>query len=107
MTSTNAPTYPPPANESGNSVLKQTQRRTQETFDELQRRTFVQTDRMFAALMAVQWLSGIAAALWISPQTWAGSTSAPSIHIWSAIVLGGAISAFPIALAILRPGEPM
>jgi two-component system, sensor histidine kinase and response regulator len=106
MTHTAPPRYGQPVNESSNA-LKLTQRRTQETFDELQRRTFVQTDRMFAALMAVQWLSGIAAALWISPQTWAGSSSAPSIHIWAAIVLGGAISAFPIALAILRPGEPI
>ena len=85
-------------------LLEFTQRRTAETLHELQQRIYVQTDRMFAVLMAVQWLAGIVAALWISPQTWAGSTSQPSIHIWAAVALGGTISALPIALAILRPG---
>jgi diguanylate cyclase (GGDEF)-like protein len=60
---------------------------------------------MFAGLMAIQWLAGIAAALWISPRTWAGPYSQTHIHVWAAIFLGGAISLFPITLALLRPGE--
>jgi two-component system sensor histidine kinase/response regulator len=85
-------------------LLAFTQRRTAETLYELQQRMYVRVDRMFAGLMALQWLAGVAAAMWISPRTWAGSTSEPSIHIWAAVVLGGAISALPIALAILKPG---
>ena len=33
------------------------------------------TDRMFALLMAMQWLFGIAAAVFVSPRTWAGTAS--------------------------------
>jgi diguanylate cyclase (GGDEF)-like protein len=74
-------------------------------FTEHRRAIFKRTDRMFAVLMAVQWMAGIAAALWISPKTWAGPDSQTHIHVWAAVLLGGAISLFPIALALLRPGE--
>jgi hypothetical protein len=60
---------------------------------------------MFAALMAIQWIAGIAAALWISPKTWAGQYSQTHIHVWAAVFLGGVISIFPVMLALKRPGE--
>ncbi len=63
------------------------------------------TDRLFAGLMVLQWLACITAALWISPRTWAGAWSAPHIHVWAALLLGGAISSLPVLLALLRPGE--
>ena len=59
---------------------------------------------MFAVLMVVQWIAGIAAALWISPRTWIGTVSHTHLHVWAAIFLGGAISVFPIALAVKKPG---
>jgi PAS domain S-box-containing protein len=59
---------------------------------------------MFAVLMVVQWIAGIAAALWISPRTWIGTVSHTHLHVWAAIFLGGAISIFPIALAVKKPG---
>ena len=62
------------------------------------------TDRMFAKLMALQWAAAIVFALWVSPLAWAGSDSRTHVHVYAAIVLGGAISALPIALAILHPG---
>ena len=61
-------------------------------------------DRRFAVLMIIQWLAGIAAALWISPRTWEGRYSHTHVHVWAAIFLGGAISGFPVFLAIRRPG---
>ena len=64
----------------------------------------VQTDRMFAGLMIFQWLAGIAAAVWISPKAWAGAASATHPHVWAALVLGGAITAFPVFLALRYPG---
>ncbi|HWW82191.1 MAG TPA: histidine kinase dimerization/phospho-acceptor domain-containing protein, partial [Vicinamibacterales bacterium] len=88
-------------------VLRLTQRRTQEIFTDLQQRIYKQTDHLFAVLMVVQWVFGIAVALWVSPRAWAGSTSQVHIHVWAAIFLGGAISAFPIALALLWPGALM
>ncbi len=54
------------------------------------------TDQLFAILLAIQWLAGIAAALWLSPQTWVGASSQTHVHVWAALFLGGAISGFPI-----------
>ncbi len=74
-------------------------------FNEQQQTIYIRTDRMFAVLMAVQWLAGIAAAYWITPRTWAGTTSQTHLHVWAALFLGGAISSLPIALALTRPGS--
>ncbi|MEA2736250.1 MAG: hypothetical protein QOE14_2701 [Humisphaera sp.] len=63
------------------------------------------TDRMFAALMAVQWVFGIVAAMVISPRTWAGVESQMHPHVWAAVVLGGVISLPPILLAVFKPGH--
>ncbi len=88
-------------------VLRLTRSRTAEIFTQLQLQVFQETDRLFAVLMAAQWIFGVAVAYWISPLTWAGTNSATHPHVVAAIFLGGAISAFPIALAITRPGRPM
>src|SRR6185295_15692110 len=81
-------------------------RRTDELLAERQQVLFKQTDRMFAVLMALQWVFGIGVAVWLSPKTWAGPVSTIHPHIVAAVFLGGAISAFPILLALTRPGEP-
>jgi signal transduction histidine kinase/CheY-like chemotaxis protein len=62
-----------------------------------------ETSRLFAILMVVQWLAGIAAAAWISPRTWVGTSSQIHIHLWLAIFLGGAITSLPVFLALTRP----
>jgi PAS domain S-box-containing protein len=80
--------------------------RAAELFDHHQREICERTDHMFAVLMAVQWVGGIVAAYVISPQAWIGSNSQTHIHLWAALILGGAISSLPIALAITRPGKP-
>jgi signal transduction histidine kinase/CheY-like chemotaxis protein len=74
-------------------------------FQASQQTLFRRTDRWFAGLMASQWLAGIAAAYWISPRTWAGTASQTHPHVWAAVFLGGAISLFPIVLALTRPGR--
>src|SRR5437588_8952186 len=78
--------------------------RTAALFEESQHQIHQRTDRMFAWLMVFQWLAGIAAALWISPRTWIGATSQVHVHVWAAILLGGAISSLPVFLALKRPG---
>ena len=42
------------------------------------------TDRVFAILMAVQWIFGIVAAIFISPRTWTGVTNHVHPHVWAA-----------------------
>jgi len=65
------------------------------------------TDRLFARLLAAEWLVGIAVAVVISPLAWAGIPGAVPSHLWTAVLLGGGIVALPIALALTRPGEPV
>ena len=79
--------------------------RVNDIFSQHQQVIYKRTDRMFAALMGLQWLAAIAAAFWLSPKTWIGTTSQTHLHVWAAIFLGGAISAFPIALALIQPGR--
>src|SRR5882672_616089 len=83
-----------------------TKRRIVEIFNEHQQGICQRTDRMFAVLMALQWVAGVAAAYWISPLAWAGGTSRVHLHVWAALLLGGAISSFPIFLAVVQPGRP-
>src|ERR1041385_8201605 len=79
--------------------------RTNTLFEETHEHILRRTDHMFAWLMICQWLAGIVAALCISPRTWIGATSQVHLHVWAAIFLGGAISAFPVLLAFTRPGR--
>ena len=62
------------------------------------------TDRLFAKLMIGQWLFAIVIALVVSPYAWEGRVRTVHAHVWFAIFLGGAISVFPIALAVRRAG---
>jgi signal transduction histidine kinase len=64
------------------------------------------TDRFFATLMIGQWLAAIAIAVVYSPYAWEGRVRTLHVHVWAAVVLGGAISSLPVALAWLRPGAP-
>jgi hypothetical protein len=62
------------------------------------------TDRLFAALMFGQWLFGILIALTVSPYAWEGKLRSVHVHVWAAVLVGGALSSLPMALAMLRPG---
>ena len=63
------------------------------------------TDRLFGWLLLIQWLGAVATAIWISPLTWAGTTSQVHEHVYTAVFLGLGIVALPVALARLRPGD--
>jgi signal transduction histidine kinase/DNA-binding response OmpR family regulator len=79
--------------------------RTESLLRESQEAIYRRTDRMFAWLMLFQWFAAVVAAAVISPRTWAGSASTVHIHVWTALLLGGVLTLFPVALAFLRPGE--
>ncbi len=78
--------------------------RSEAIFEEHRQSIFKRTDRLFAGLMIFQWFAGIAAAYLVSPRTWSGQYSQTHLHVWAAVFLGGAISFFPILLALKRPG---
>src|ERR1051325_12255069 len=65
------------------------------------------TDWLFSRLMILQWLFGIALALWLSPKTWSGVQSNLHPHIWLALGLGGVITCLPVLLAITQPGKTL
>ncbi|WP_164103074.1 ATP-binding protein [Candidatus Laterigemmans baculatus] len=65
------------------------------------------TDRMFAGLMLLQWAAAVGGAIWLSPKTWAGTTSSIHPHLWLAIVFGGILCSLPVALAGFAPGKTL
>ncbi len=64
-------------------------------------------DRFFSRFMLVQWLAMVALAAVISPRTWEGRFSSTHVHVWAALLLGGAITAYPAWLGLKRPGQPL
>src|SRR5262245_58614396 len=81
--------------------------RAEELFREHERSIHRRADRVFAILMPLQWAAAIGTALWISPRTWAGTASQMHPHVTAALLLGGIITALPVALALTRPGAPL
>src|SRR5438105_8840004 len=73
-------------------------------YEDSKQTIYRRTDRLFAWLLALEWLAGILAALWIAPLTWAGTTYETHVHVWAATLLGGLVIALPLALAVWRPG---
>jgi hypothetical protein len=66
---------------------------------------FRETDRLFAVLMPLQYISGIIIALVFFPKTWTGNEMAIHPHVFTACILGALISGPPVFLALTRPGE--
>jgi PAS domain S-box-containing protein len=79
--------------------------RAKEIYDAEEFYLSLKTDRMFVILMSIQFLAGIAAAIWISPMAWNGTSSYVNPHVWLALFLGAAVNGFPILLTFLRPGQ--
>jgi uncharacterized protein (DUF486 family) len=61
-------------------------------------------DRMFAVLLAIQYVAGIVGALFVSPYAWEGKVRVLHMHVWVAVLGGAGIAILPILLAIFRPG---
>jgi len=78
--------------------------RAEALFDLRHRDLVRTTDRLFARLLAFEWLAAIIMALVIAPRAWAGTTSWTHPHVWAATLLGGVIISLPIALAWTRCG---
>ena len=79
--------------------------RARELYGEHDAAVTQRTDRMFAALLGAQWLGAIVLSLAVSPYAWEGSRRSVHLHVWAAFVLGGLLSAPPIAMVLLKPGH--
>jgi two-component system, NtrC family, sensor histidine kinase HydH len=76
-------------------------------FEERRGQVLRRVDKMFLVLMIVQWVAAILVALFVSPYGWEGKVRAVHFHVYVAVLLGGALSLFPIALIVLRPGSTL
>jgi len=62
-------------------------------------------DRVFAAVMIVQWMLSIAFAAVMSPNTWVGASSQVHFHVYLAVIMGGLLCLFPLFFASYFPGH--
>ncbi len=76
-----------------------------ELFREMHAAVIEHTDKIFGRLMIWQWVAAVAAAVLISPRTWAGAQSQIHIHVLAAVFLGGLITALPVFLSFRYPGR--
>jgi signal transduction histidine kinase len=65
------------------------------------------TDRWFGYLLMVEYVACVIIAVVVSPRTWAGESNQVHLHVWTALLLGGMITALPVTLAYLCPGKPV
>ena len=78
--------------------------RARDLFERQLRAGYARADRLFLVLLLIQWAAAIVTALLISPTAWAGTAERVHVHVWAALLLGGAIVALPVLLAWARPG---
>ena len=64
---------------------------------------YARTSRVFGVLMLAQWAFAIGLAILWSPYAWEGRVHTVHVHVYSAVLLGGAISSLPLALIRWRP----
>jgi PAS domain S-box-containing protein len=80
-------------------------RRAHALFQRQRQRVLRRNDRLFAGLLAFEWVAALLTALYISPQTWIGPGHQGHPPLLIALGLGGAITGLPIVLALARPGQ--
>lgn len=74
-------------------------------FDDALRSLHRRTDRLFRWLLLAQWGFAVLIAAWLSPWTYVGDDREIHIHVWSALVLGGALCGPALLLIAKRPGH--
>ena len=86
------------------SMSPETSARALALLGEHQRAIWCRTDRLFAGLLACEWIGAIIWAVIRTPWTWDGSTRSVHPHVWQAIILGALTVVAPIFLVLRRPG---
>jgi two-component system sensor histidine kinase/response regulator len=80
-------------------------RRAREIYQRQRQRVLRRTDRLFAGLLAFEWVAALLASLFISPTTWLGPGGPGRSPLQLALCFGGAIVCLPVLLALARPGQ--
>src|SRR5258708_5018069 len=96
-----------PPNQPAATLDKAVSTRAGQLFHEHLQSTIRHADRLFAWLMVCQWFFAMALVIWISPLSWSGANSQMHPHVWAALLLGGLVTIFPVALAWQQPGRPL
>ncbi|MDQ2918484.1 MAG: ATP-binding protein, partial [Verrucomicrobiota bacterium] len=78
--------------------------RAEKLFQQSLAENYRNTDQLFEKFLLLQWFACIVLALFMSAQTWIGDTSQINIHVWAALLLGGAITVFPVWMIRVWPG---
>jgi two-component system sensor histidine kinase/response regulator len=86
----------------GKTALAQ---RARALFDEQSDNIYRRTDRLFAVLMMLQWMAGIAMAWCLSPLSWSGERSFTHWHVTAAVFGGGLLTLLPLYLVWACPGQ--
>ena len=82
-----------------------TDRRAEQIYQEQLRAGYERVDQLFAVLLVLEWSVAVSFAILVTPYTWAGETRWVHLHVWSAIILGGAIVSLPVGLTMLAAGR--
>ncbi len=90
-------------NETGLGIAASAQRAAA-LFREQRARVYRETDQLLVRLLLLEWGALILVALVVAPESWREQIVSPTLHLWLAVLLGGAITLFPFALAHFRPG---
>ncbi len=89
------------------SIAVERQPRIQELFDSYNRRLQRRANWLFVLMLCGQWAYAALVALFWSPLTWAGATSAVHPHLMAALGLGGLLTLPPLLLIRARPYDPL
>lgn len=72
-------------------------------FEEQAREGRIVADRLFVKLLIIQWVGGVLA-VFVASLIRNGSEGSDYSHAWSAVLIGGVITAIPLVLLIKNPG---
>ena len=81
--------------------------RAKTLFQKQRERLYVRANRFFTILLPIQWIASIAAAVWLSPQTWEGTESSIHPHVLAAVVIGGIATILPLVMQRFDPLHPV
>jgi hypothetical protein len=93
------------AMENTRAALEAIVQRAEARYGAHRKEIFADADRMFSKLMIGEWAFAVLLALVVSPYAWQGMQKSVHVHVWVAVLLGGAITSVPFYLARTRPGE--